>query len=177
MYKIVLMLYVSTCVFSYTLKYYNCDTHKLTQRYSVASTCAKAKETESNETGSYDLLQSVGFSEVPGFSCQLRVSRFFIFCGSFSHNKLEQTPQIDLIESVSVEQCRKWVRSKRFKSADGTTHVLKYGETILSTTDLGTIHAKGSVSCEGQDLKINGEVIKESVILAQYRVTVLRQTF
>ena len=177
MYKLIILCCILACAHAYTLKYFNCDAHKPTQRYAADSVCAKDETSESNETISYDLLQTLDFAEVPGFSCQLRVTRFFVFCGSFSHNKFEKIPEVDLVESVPVERCRQWVRTKRFKSKDGSSHVLQLGETILSINDLGTIHAKDSVSCEGEDLKINGEVIHQSVVMAQYRVTVLKQTF
>ena len=97
MYKLMLLFYMLACVSAYTLKYYNCDAHKPTQRYAADSVCAQDETTESNETLFYDLLQTLDFTEVPGFSCQLRITRFFVFCGSCSHNKFEKVPEVDLV--------------------------------------------------------------------------------
>ena len=77
MYKLIILCCILACAHAYTLKYFNCDAHKPTQRYAADSVCAKDETSESNETISYDLLQTLDFAEVPGFSCQLRVTRFF----------------------------------------------------------------------------------------------------
>ena len=113
-----------------------------------------------------------------GFSCQLIKTRFYLYCGSFSHTKFEKIPDVELSQSVGVNQCRKWTRNKVFKTKDGSKHPINVpGENILHINDLGVLDASGSVSCQGQSLKIGNNVVEQSVILSQYRVVIKCETF
>ena len=50
---------------------------------------------------------------------------------------------------------------------DGTSHLLSVpGETILSLNEKGVIHEKGSVSCDGEQVKIDNEIIDRVIVLA-----------
>ena len=91
---------------AYTISYYNCDSPTVTSRYSIKTMCAQSDYIEGNVTSEWDLLQKIDYSEVAGYSCELRDSRFYLYCGSFSHTKFEKIPDIEITQSVSVNQCR-----------------------------------------------------------------------
>ena len=163
---------------AWTMSYWDCDQPKVSSRFSVKTTCAQSASEQDNTTHEYDLLQRIDYSEVDGWSCRLVVSKFTLFCGSFSHQKFEKIPEIELAQTVSPSRCREWTRNKVFMSRDGEKHQLNVpGESILAINDLGIIHPSGSVSCQGQALKVGNEVIEETLVLSQYRIIVSKEKY
>ena len=114
-----------------------------------------------------DLLQKIDYSESSGWSCEKKISRFSYYCGVYGHFKVLEVPEVELPVPISPEDCRKYVNSKKYRSMDGTSHLLSVpGETILSLNEKGVIHEKGSVSCDGEQVKIDNEIIDRVIVLA-----------
>ena len=88
---------------AWTLTYWDCDQPKVSSRYSVKTTCAQSETTTDNSTFQWDLLQKIDYSEVDGWSCKLVVSKFTLFCGSFSHQKFEKIPEVELSQTVLAD--------------------------------------------------------------------------
>ena len=125
-----------------------------------------------------DLLQKIDYSESSGWSCEKKISRFSYYCGVYGHFKVLEVPEVELPVPISPEDCRKYVNTKKYKSMDGTSHLLTVpGETILSLNEKGVIHEKGSVSCDGEQVKINNEIIDRIIVLAQHRIIIRRELY
>ena len=140
---------------AYRLKYFDCGSSKLIHRYPVSTACSKPLE-ENATVLHMDLLQKIDYSESPGWSCEKKVSRFKYYCGYYGHFKVLEVPEIEISVTISPEDCRKYVNSKKYRTTDGASHMLQVpGETILSMNEKGVIHEKGSISCDGEKVKIN----------------------
>ena len=113
-----------------------------------------------------------------GWSCEIRHSTFEMYCGVYSHLKLIKIPDIELSLAVTPGECRKFVNQHKFRTKNGDSHVLNIpGETVLQVNDLGVLHPSGTVSCQGQDAKIDNEIVERVLILSQYRITIRKESF
>ena len=172
----IMILSLSTAA-AYTLKFYDCTTSKLIHRYPIQSACSK-QPIENPSTHHYDLLQKIDYSETTGWSCEIKRSQFYYYCGVYGHNKILETPKIEIAIPVSPEECRKFINTKGYRTTDGRKHVLTVpGETIFSLNEKGVIHEKGTVSCEGERVKVNNEIIDRVVILAQIRIILRKELY
>ena len=172
--KISVMVCLLGYVQLYSLDYFDCTSPKITAKYSAKHTCNAPKIIDkTNQTKQYELLQKIQYTETDGFSCTVEKSTFTMYCGAYSHQKFEKVPQIQVGQTVEVAQCRSWFRTKKFKSADGSSHDLNVpGITVIENIDVGEVVAQGNVYCKGLSLKVNGQVLDNTIVLAQYRVTI-----
>ena len=172
----IMILSLSTAA-AYNLKFYDCTTAKLIHRYPIQSACSK-QPMEKSSAYHYDLLQKIDYSETTGWSCEIKRSEFYYYCGVYGHSKVLETPKIEIAIAVSPEECRKFINSKKYRTTDGESHVLTVpGETIFSLNEKGVIHEKGTVSCEGEKVKMNNEIIDRVVILAQIRIVLRKELY
>ena len=181
MYQIQLVIIISVMfgqIQMYSLDYFDCTSPKITAKFSAKHTCNPPKIDKANETKQFELLQKIEFQETEGFSCQLEKSSFTMYCGSFSHNKFEKVPQIQVGQNVEPALCRSWFRNKKFKAADGTLFDLKVpGITYIENVDVGELVAQGNVYCKGLSLKVNGNVLDNTIVLSQYKITIQKQKY
>ena len=165
-------------ILMYSLDYYDCSRPKITAKYSAQHTCAPTKIDKANNTKQFELLQRIEYQETEGFSCQLEKSSFTMYCGSFSHNKFEKVPQIQVGQNVEPAMCRSWYRNKKFKAADGTLFDLKVpGITYIENVDVGELVAKSNGYCKGLSLKVDGNVLENTIVLSQYKITIQKQKY
>ena len=162
---------------AFELDYYDCHSAKTIHRYPTSSAC-RSIEAENSTTENWDLLQKVDETETSGWSCEVRVSSFTVFCGVYGHNKLINIPTIELNEPVTAGECNVFANRRTFRDHDRRQHALTIpGETIISNYDKGIIKSSGDISCVGETMKIGDEVIERVLVLTQYRVTVRKEKF
>ena len=62
----------------------------------------------------------------------------------------------------------------------GTTHDVAVGkETISRASELGVTHTEtnGKVWCQGQNLKVDGNVIQGVLVMSQYKITLEKEEY
>ena len=169
-----------TLVEGHQLRYNDCSSPTDIIRLDALEACnQKQRQLDMTKYQNYILLQRVGELETGGWHCYMEVSDFLLFCGAFSHMKLLKTPTVDKPTQVSQAQCREWVTSERFvPPGTSETRVLTLpGTTVISVNSLGVVHPEGQVSCQGQDLKIGGNILEDILELTQYKITLTQETF
>ena len=176
----ILALLTTTLVESFTVKYYDCTAPKLLHKYSTTTMCKDEAVIGIKNTTieKWDLLQTKTATETDGYSCQKIVSSWRFYCGAYSHLKLVAVPHIEIFEPIAVATCKRWVNSRQYTTPGGKSHPLTVpGITILWNEDLGAIHAKGSISCAGQDLKINDEIITSTLAVSQLKIVIQKERY
>ena len=162
----------------YKISYKNCQKPLRIQRFSALEICDESPE-EKSEPENYNLIQPKREIQMSGYRCSIKKSAHLLYCGAFSHTKLLQPPQVDVPRRVTPAECRQIVNSKKFM-VPGQTLELRVEmdtENIFAVDELGTVHTSHNVYCEGQSMKINGNVVENVVELAQYRILLTREKF
>ena len=175
---ILLLLPTRSRVWGHEVEYYDCTQPTDLTRLNARTSC-KEVGTPLPTKESYQLLQRVREEKVQGYRCEMEKSKFEIYCGSFSHNKFLKPPIIDKFEMISTTLCRELVTSQVF-SPPGMSSVhdlVLGGTTLLSVTEHGVIHTEGSVSCEGEKVKVDGNLVDQVLDLVQYKITLLPEDF
>ena len=163
---------------AYEISYMDCKKPLRIHSYNVAKLCAF----EDNKTiakTNYNILVPRKVIKMKGYHCSVKKSTFTMYCGAFSHNKFLEPPTIDVPEHVSIDLCHSLVSSNRYVvPSNGLILHAALGEETISTVDeLGTIHTSNNVKCEGEQLKVNGNVVDSVLQLAQYRIKLTREEF
>lgn len=147
-------------------------------QYDVTQLCRFSNQT-STKKEKYNILVPRREIRMKGFHCSIRKSKFTLYCGAFSHNKFLEPPEIDVPEHVSIDLCHSLVSSNRYviQPSGIVIHAAMNTETIQTVDELGTIHTSNNVKCEGEELKVNGNVVESVLQLAQYRIKLTREEF
>ena len=117
---------------TFTVRYYDCDAPKLLHRYSVSTVCRDEPSVPVDvNLQAWDVLQMREQSESSGFSCRKVITKFWFYCGAYSHMKIIRFPEVEVYESLTVGECRGFVNKKQFQTQDGTIHPLIRGEYFL----------------------------------------------
>lgn len=162
---------------THQISFNDCSDSRIVHRLSTDGAC-QAPPVSNKTRGEYQLLQEIGYQTVDGWSCEIRHSTFEFYCGVYSHLKLIKIPDIEISLPVTPGECRKFVNQHKYRTKNGGSHVLNIpGETILQVNDLGVLHPSGTVSCQGQDAKIDNEIVERVLILSQYRITIRKESF
>ena len=113
-----------------------------------------------------------------GYSCKLTKSEFTYYCGAFSHTKIMKTPSVEVPVSVRADSCIEAARQGRYVDQFNNVHPVTLGENIFSVTEKGAIHETGgSVTCQGESIRMNGDIVEDVLRLSQYRLTVEQEKF
>ena len=173
---LILVLIILPCVGGTALNAYDCQQPSQVERRQrpSASWCfsSSRQPADTKVESQWTLLQRVSSFEIQGFRCSVYRSRSVYRCGMFSHVSLIRQPEIELAMSVSAGDCHDMVGGHYF--AVGNSHTVKVGEEIVFyTTKDGQLVTSGeTVSCEGQEDKVEGELFSEILSLEQWRVKV-----
>ena len=161
----------------YSVNYQDCSKPTSVSEVNLHEACSKQDE-EPIVPKKYTILQKRQHEKAQGHSCKVKRSTFTVYCGAYSHNKLVQAPSIEVPEDISSHECSSMVNHKRYISHYGTTHVVDIGETIFTASERGVIKAEeGNIYCEGEEMKINNEIIEGVLILSQYRITITEEDY
>jgi len=117
--------------------------------------------------------------ELSGVVCSTTISRFWGYCGAYSHWKFMDVPEIESKVPVTLEQCMS-VKKGFYNSPDGKRVQISPGETILyQYIEDGsiTVHPTNTY-CEGVSLPLHkGTIADQSLILTQIRFSMLREVY
>ena len=173
-----LVLWILPLCSAYTISYFDCTAPSKVNRFSYQTICNRNNQTN-NPSKKYQLLQRVDSQSIGGHSCSIIRSTFLLYCGAYSHSKIMKIPQTEINENLEPEACRRLIYQRRYTAPDGQVHTLKLQEeTIIESQDLGAIHeTENAVSCEGQEISINGHIIKDALQISQIKVTLLQEKY
>ena len=169
----------SQSVVTYRLKYNDCSNPTNIERLSVYTVCEEVDERVS-EKEEYTILQKMRNKVMKGHKCQVKRSKWTLYCGAFSHEKMIEIPQIEINQKVTISQCENMISTNTFVSEYGSTHgVALNEETVFSVNERGVTHTEssGKVWCQGQQIKIGDVVIDDVLVLSQYRITLETEEF
>ena len=176
---VALVLQVSDTMASHSIRYQDCTTPLRVNTFNAFEICNNPAESKT-QPHYYKILMPRKTIKMKGYRCTVRKSTFMLYCGAFSHTKLMRTPEIEVLETVTKDQCLHMVNSGKFRvpSTGSLLHVAIGEEHVHAVNALGVVHAEGSVSCEGQQLKIQGTNIVNNVIdMEQFKITIAKENY
>ena len=112
---------------AYRVNYYDCSKPERMSEYDLRTFCENTEIT-SEETTIYHVLQKKKNIRMKGYSCQIIRSTFIIHCGMFSHQELLRIPDIEIKQTVEINECQAMVNTGFLRTKEGTTHKVKMGE-------------------------------------------------
>ena len=163
---------------AYTMDYYDCNKPTSMREYDLRTYCMNEKPS-SAETTTYHVLQKRKNVKMTGYSCQMIRSTFTMHCGMFSHQEILRIPDIEIKTPVSLHQCQSMITTGYWTTREGTTHKIKVGEeTVLHVSEKGVLHEESNkIWCEGEDMKMNGNIIEGVMKMVQYRTIIEEEKF
>ena len=163
---------------AYTMDYYDCNKPTSMREYDLRTYCMNEKPS-STETTTYHVLQKRKNVKMTGYSCQMIRSTFTMHCGMFSHQEILRIPDIEIKTPVSLHQCQSMITTGYWTTREGTTHKIKVGEeTVLHVSEKGVLHEESNkIWCEGEDMKMNGNIIEGVMKMVQYRTIIEEEKF
>lgn len=164
----------------YRIRYKDCSSPQNIERLSIFNLCEEERSVNGTTKQDYTVLQKMSNEVMKGNKCQVKRSKWAMYCGAFSHSKLITIPEIEVNQPVSVSACLNMISTNTFISEYGTTHGVAMGEEVIfRVNERGTLHTSstGKVSCQGQQIKIDDVVVGDVLILAQYRVTMEKEEY
>ena len=163
---------------AYDLDYYDCSNPQTVTKIDVKEACLP-HEIQEQEKAEYKILQRSREEKVGGFRCQIEKSDFLVYCGSFSHQKLMKTPEIDVNQAIPSQQCWSMVTTQSYR-APGSTQVvdLELGaENVFAMNAHGVLHDDHNVWCEGEQLRVGETVVEQVLELVQLKITITPEDF
>ena len=172
--QVLLMLSLTASCMSYSIKYFDCTDIEEVQTYKIKNSCEVGNNTTNHKLKEYTILQDRSVSEIQGFSCRVTRSTITEYCGSFSHNKLAKAPDIEIHQTLDIEQCLHLVNTQVFLGKD-----IKIGaENIIHNADLGVIMTNDNeISCRGQSMKFGNNIVNDILQVSQYKIIVAKEKF
>ena len=128
----------------------------------------------------YTILQQMRNQVLRGHKCKVLRSQWILMCGAFSHERMIEVPEIEIVQATSANQCENMVNTNTFTSKYGTTHGIAMNtETVFSVNELGMTHTEssGKIWCQGQQLKIGDTVVNDVLVMSQYRITLEKEEY
>ena len=101
-------------VTNYSISYVDCSSPTILRTYDAGSVC-RTQLTKEEAKPTYTILQKTSTSEIHGWKCSIRATRFFAKCGAWSHVKLSAAPVIDSQEEVTVGMCNAMAVTSKFR--------------------------------------------------------------
>ena len=172
------LLGFSQQVLTYTISYYDCAKPTRMKEFDIKSYCLNEKPA-SSATTTYHVLQKRKEVKMKGYSCSMIRSTFIIHCGMFSHQELLQMPDIEIKQDISLQQCQNMVTTGYWTTREGTQHKIAIGqENIIHVSEKGVLHKDtNKIWCEGEALKINGNIIDGVIKMVQYRTKIEEESY
>ena len=160
------------------LEYWDCSKPKHRHEVSLQSSCSYENEIRP-EVKTYTIIQPRNHEIYKGYVCSVKRSTFRWHCGMFSHTMPVSVPTIEIPEELSLSQCFSMARKSQWVDHTGRTRLVNIGEELVFTVnEAGAIvDDRGTVSCEGDDIRVGGETMSKVVQLSQYKVQVTKEEF
>ena len=88
-------------------------------------------------------------------------------------------PDIEVKKPLSLLECQTLLTTGFWTTSEGTRHQIEMGkEEIIHVSEKGVLHQDSNkIWCEGEDLKMNGNIIPGVIQMVQYRVLVQEEQF
>ena len=162
----------------YRITYFDCQKPKDLNQYNFLEYCSINEDMEVEQKTLY-ILQRRKNVQTSGHSCEVIRSTFTIHCGMFSHNEVIKMPDIEVKKPLSLLECQTLLTTGFWTTSEGTRHQIEMGqEEIIHVSEKGVLHQDSNkIWCEGEDLKINGNIIPGVIQMVQYRVLVQEEQF
>ena len=123
----------------------------------------------------YELLQKVTYHEFEAHMCIQTCSKFFYSCVWASHSIVNNVPQTGRHVSTSLDFCAESIKTGMFTTESGRQVSLNDDSqvTYITETIKGDINVrpKGFVTCNGEDVRFHGQVLKQIVMLQETHFT------
>ena len=163
---------------AYTIRYMDCGKPQQMSEYDLKTYCMNEEPVKS-ETITYHVLQKRKSIKMSGYSCNVVRSTFVLHCGMFSHQELLRMPDIEIRQVVTIRQCQEMVTTGYWTSREGTRHKVRIGEeTILHISEKGVLHEDSNkIWCEGEQMKINSNLIEGVLKMVQYRTIIEEENY
>ena len=166
----------------YSIAYYDCHDIKNLLTFKITpATCGHPYPDQEKDTAptTLALLQQKSSTRITGHSCTIKVSRFVDYCGAYSHSKIIETPVIEHSHVLAPFDCLDLIATKVFTTPDGIKRpVIPEAENIFSIEELGSINiGENTISCQGQPKRVGGHVINDVLQIAQWKVTVKKESY
>lgn len=165
---------------SFHVKYYDCAAPSGIKTVDLSTVCGQKGDNQPTNTGEvYTILTPRTSNILAGYECSMITSKFEFFCGAFSHMKLSSTPKIEIQEAVDYSSCVHAVVYGNYVDHYDNAKKVRIGtETVWTTSRHGIVSVKdGTVSCEGERVKINGGFVEGVVELVQVKFKITKEKF
>ena len=154
----------------YNIKYHDCSKPSAIYKYQTAKLCVD-KDVQKEQETSMSVLQRTPDKKLRGHSCQIITTRWWLYCGAYSHTKMAQIPEVEIVEGLSPTSCADLVNSLKFKRHGRSYKLEMNAETIVRQMEAGMIKdVNNAVSCKGITVNVNGEITDNMIIASQSRV-------
>ena len=124
----------------------------------------------------YQLLQRATYHEFDTHMCKQSRSKFFYSCMWVSHSVVNVTPQKGCQIATGLKFCSQAMHTRMFPTGSGQLVPLNAdGQiTYIPETVKGelTIAENGFATCNGEDVRYHGRILKQMVILQETHFTV-----
>ena len=88
----------------YNIKYHDCSKPSAIYKYQTAKLCVD-KDVQKEQETSMSVLQRTPDKKLRGHSCQIITTRWWLYCGAYSHTKMAQIPEGEIVEGLSPTSC------------------------------------------------------------------------
>ena len=104
---------------SYEIAYFDCTNTTKIEAYKYNDICQQ-ETSRQLKTTTYTILQKKSVQYLEGWSCQIIKTQFVEYCGSFSHNKHAEIPQVEVTQHISKYECLNMAITELFTIPDNT---------------------------------------------------------
>ena len=126
---------------SYSIDYWDCTKPGAIQEYDLGSYCETQQLLGKSQLKQYHVLQKKKKTTMKGWNCDVIRSTFILHCGMFSHQDLVQMPDIEIRQTVPLQQCQTMINTGYMTTKEGSTHQVEIGaETIFHVSERGILH-------------------------------------
>ena len=163
---------------SHELEYWDCGKPQNRHEISLITACDSENKIIP-EKKVFTLIQPRTHEIYRGFVCSVRRSTFRWHCGMFSHTMPVSVPTIDVPEDVGLTQCYTMAKRGQYVDHTGRTRLIDMDEEVVFTVnEAGAIvDNHGTVSCQGDDIRVGGETMSKVIQLSQYKIEVHKEEY
>ena len=124
----------------------------------------------------YLLMQKATYHEFDAYVCTQSRSRFFYSCMWASHSIVNRAPQTSRKIDTPIKFCAQAIKTRQFPTestkrvplpGDGQTAYIT--ETVRGELIIGD---NGFASCNGEDVRYHGRILKQTVVLQETHFTI-----
>ena len=163
---------------SHELEYWDCGKPQNRHEISLITACDSENKIIP-EKKVFTLIQPRTHEIYKGYVCSVRRSTFRWHCGMFSHTMPVSVPTIEIPEDVGLTQCYTMAKRGQYVDHTGRTRLIDMDEEVVFTVnEAGAIvDNHGTVSCQGDDIRVGGETMSKVIQLSQYKIEVHKEEY